>query len=153
MQTTLHYYQVQRKLDNVSNYAYSTGLKINAGKTKVMKFNTNTNQPITSTEGKEIDVKSFTYLEAILTNTGGTNEDIRRRIGLARTTFNKLTPIWNSNQITIRTKFRLFNSNILSVLLNKRETWKMNKNDENMVDTLMHKSLRYTGHRGQQMKR
>ena len=66
-----------------------------------MRFNTNTNQSITSTEGKEIeDVKSFTYLGAILTNMGGTNEDIRRRIGRARTTFNKITTIWSSNQIT-----------------------------------------------------
>ena len=41
-------------------------------KPKVMIFNTNTNQPISSTEGKEIEsLKSFTYLGAILTNTRG----------------------------------------------------------------------------------
>ena len=36
--------QLQRKFDNVGKYAYSAGLKINAGKTKVMRFNTNNNQ-------------------------------------------------------------------------------------------------------------
>ena len=62
------------------------------------------NQPITSTDGKEIeDVKSFTF------NKQGT----QMKIGLARTTFNILTPTWNSNYILKRTEFRLFNSNIL----------------------------------------
>ena len=42
--------QLQRKFDTVDKYAYSTGLKISAGKTKVMRFNTNTNQPITNTQ-------------------------------------------------------------------------------------------------------
>lgn len=135
--------QLQRKFNNVSRYAQSTGLKINAAKTKVMRLNANTNQPVISTEQKEIeDVKSFTYLGAILTNTGGTNEDIRRRLGLARITYNKLAPIWNNNQISKRTKFRLFNSNVLSVLLYGSETWKMTKKDEHMVDTFLHKSLR-----------
>ena len=39
-------------------------------------------------------------------------------------------------------KFRLFKSNVLSVLLYGSETWKMTKNDETMVDTFLHKSLR-----------
>lgn len=134
---------LQRKLNNVSKHAQSTGLKINASKTKVMRLNANTNQSITSTDGKEIeDVKSFTYLGSILTTTGGTNEDIRRRLGLAKMTYNKLTPIWNNGQISKRTKFRLFNSNIISVLLYGSETWKMTKNDESLVDTFLHKSLR-----------
>ena len=135
--------QLQRKFDNVSKYAHSTGLKINTGKTKVMRFNTTTKQPIKSTDEREIEeVETFTYLGSILTTTGGTNKDIRRRLGLARTTFHKLTPIWNNSQISKRTKFRLFNSNIISVLLYGSETWKMNKTDEKMVDTFLHKSLR-----------
>ena len=135
--------QLQRKLNKVSKYALSTGLKINASKTKVMRLNANTNQLITSTDGKPIeDVNTFIYLGAILNTTGGTNEDIRRRLGLAKITYNKLTPIWNNSQISKRTKFRLFNSNIISVLLYGSETWKMTKNDENMVDTFLHKSIR-----------
>ena len=132
-----------RKANDVGKYAHSTGLKINAAKTKVMRLNANTNQPITSTENKEIgDVKSFIYLGAILTNTGGTNEDIRRKIDLARITYNIFAPVWNNSQISKRTKFRLFKSNVLYVLLYGSETWKMTNNDETMVDTFLHKSLR-----------
>ena len=41
-----------------------------------MRLNANTNQPITNTEDREIeDVKSFIYLGAIITNTGGNNEE------------------------------------------------------------------------------
>jgi hypothetical protein len=92
---------------------------------------------------KEIEgVKSLTYLGAILTGTGGINEDIRRRLSLARLTYNKLAPIWNNRLISKRTKFRLFNSNILSVLLYESETWKMTKNDNTIADNFLHKCLR-----------
>ena len=81
--------QLQSKFDNVSKYAHSTGLKINTGKTKVMRFNTTTKQPTKSTDEREIEeVETFTYLGSILTTTGGTNKDIRRRLGLARTNTN-----------------------------------------------------------------
>ena len=145
--------QLQRKFKDVSKHAHSTGLKINSVKTKVMRINANNNQAITSKEQTEIeDVKTFTYLGAIITSSGGTNEDIRRRLGLARMTYNKLSPVWNNGQITKRTKFRLFYSNVLSVLLYGSETWKMTKTDEHLVDTFLHKSIRRilkrsTGHR------
>lgn len=48
-----------------------------SAKTKVMRLNTN--QSTISTEQTVIvDVKSYTYLGAIITTSGGTNEDISR---------------------------------------------------------------------------
>jgi len=41
------------------------------------------------------DVKSFTYLGSIITESGGTEEDVKSRIGKARLAFNTLRPVWN----------------------------------------------------------
>ena len=67
---------------------------------QVMRLIANTNKTITNAEQTVIDdVKSFTYLGAIITTSGETNEDMRRRLGLARITYNKLPPVLNNSQI------------------------------------------------------
>ena len=53
------------------------------------------------------------YLGGAVNIKGGTNEDIRRRLGHARTAWNKLRVIWNNSQIVRMTKIRLFNSNVV----------------------------------------
>ena len=76
---------MQNKLNSLNNYATQMGLKINAGKTKVMWLNANNSQAITINEKDVDDVEDFIYLGATVSKTGGTNEDIRRRIGHAST--------------------------------------------------------------------
>ena len=107
-----------------------------------MRINANNNQAITAS-GEEIeDVSDFIYLGGTVNTKGGTNEDIRRRLGPARIAYNKLWVIWNNSQIGRKTKIRLFNSNVISVLLYSCETWKMTKGDKQMLDTFLHKCLR-----------
>ena len=134
--------QMQTKVDRLIKHAKSTGLNIHASKTKVMRINANNNQAIT-VSGEEIeDVSDFIYKGGTVNIKGGTNEDIRRRLGHARIAYNKLRVIWNNSQIGRKTKTRLFNSNVISVLLYSCETWKMTKGDEQMLDTFLHKCLR-----------
>jgi hypothetical protein len=134
--------QIQTKCNLLSKHAKSTGLKINAAKTKSMRMNTKNTQPI-EIEGTVVDeVDNFVYLGATVCQTGGTNEDIRKRIGHARTAYHKLKAIWSSSQIGRKTKMNLFKSNVLSVLLYGSETWKMTKGDENLLDTFLHKCIR-----------
>ena len=128
--------QMQTKVDRLIKHAKSTGLNIYASKTKVMRINANNNQAITAS-GEDIeDVSDFIYLGETV------NEDIRRRLGHARIAYNKLRVILNNSQIGRKTKLRLFNSNVISVLLYSCETWKMTKGDEQMIDTFLHKCLR-----------
>ena len=42
----------------------------------------------------------------------------------------------------MRTKTRIFNSNVLTVLLYGSETWRMTKRDEDKLDSFQHKCLR-----------
>ena len=69
-------------------------------------------------------VESFTYLGSIIDGKGGTEADVRTRIGKARTAFANLSNVWKASKISISTKIRLFNSNVKSVLLYGCETWK-----------------------------
>ena len=64
------------------------------------------------------------------------------RVGKARSSFNKLTKVWKSSQYSMRTKTRIFNSNVLTVLLYGSETWRMTKRDEDKLDSFQHKCLR-----------
>ena len=73
---------------------------------------------------------------------GGTNADVKARICKARSAFACLNNIWNSRTISVRTKLRLFNSNVMSVLLYGAETWFLNKTHETKLQTFINKCLR-----------
>ena len=84
--------QMQVKLDRLVRHAKSTGLKINASKTKVMRVNASNTQAIIAA-GEEIeDVSNFVYLGGTVNTQGGTTEDIRRRLGHARSAYNNWNP-------------------------------------------------------------
>jgi hypothetical protein len=66
------------------------------------------------------DVESFTYLDSILTKTGGTEEDVGSRIGKARAAFASFNTIWRSKIYKRQTKIRLYNAIVKSTLLYTR---------------------------------
>ena len=94
------------------------GLSIHGQKTKIMKVNTASPEPVLL-EGNPLDeVESFTYFGSIINVQGGTDEDVKTRIGKARAAFPvQLQTIWKSRELSQRTKIRIFNSNVKSVLL------------------------------------
>ena len=51
------------------------------------------------------------------------------RLGKARCALAKLQNIWKSNQYTTKTKIRLYNSNVKSILLYGSECWRVVKGD------------------------
>ncbi len=67
---------------------------------------------------------NFTYLGSIIDKQGGTDVDVKVRIGKARAAFNQLRSIWMSGNISIKTKIRLFNSIVKPALLYGAETWR-----------------------------
>ena len=94
------------------------------GKSKVLKVNTVTDTPI-MLEGEALDeVESFTYLGSIADNTGGTEADVRARIGKARAAFQQLKNVWRSSLLGTSIKIRIFNTIVKPVLLYGAETWR-----------------------------
>ena len=116
--------QMQRETTELENTARSVGLSNHPGKSKVIKVKPDSTAPI-QVEGKNLEeVENFTYLGSLVDPTGGTEEDIKARIGKARGSFVLLYKIWKDRKISMRTKLRIFNTNVNLVLYYGCETWK-----------------------------
>ena len=85
--------------------------------TKVMRLNTCNKTPIKIDGSSLEEVMSFTYLGSVVGNAGGSDFGIMSRINKARGTFNMLKKVWSSRSISPKTKLRIFNSNVQTVLL------------------------------------
>ena len=134
--------QMQDKTDLLATNASKTGLRINIKKTKVLRANTKHHETL-KLQGNEIeDVEEFTYLGSIVDSKGGTERDVKARIGKARTAFTLLAKIWKARNISLKTKLRIFNSNVKSVLLYGAETWKLNKSIITKLQTFVNRCLR-----------
>ena len=130
---------IQKKVDRLNKHSKVIGMKTSIKKTKLMRYNAKDQTPV-SVVGKDVeDVDSFTYLGAIVNKTEGAEQDITARVGKARLSLNKLTKVWKSSQYSMRTKTKIFNSNVLTVLLYGNETWRMTKRDEDKLDSFQHK--------------
>ena len=88
------------------------------------------------------DDESFVYLGAHVSMSGGTEEDIKARLGKARPAYNKLGKIWKNGQLTNKTKIKIFKCTVISVLLYGCETWRLTKRDKKKLDEFLHESLR-----------
>lgn len=133
---------IQTKVNNSGQYGTMTSLTISTVKTKLMRWNSPTIEMV-QVDGKELEeVLKFVYLGGTLTQKGGSEEDIRSRLGKARAAFSKLRNIWKSSQLKLNTKLKIFKSNVVAVLLYGCETWRMTKSNETKLDVFLHKSLR-----------
>ena len=109
---------LQEKTDRLVTTAGAVVLKINPRKTKTLRMNHRCTDYI-RIEGEEVeDVESFVYLGSVLDKFGGTEADIKRRLALTR-----IQNIWRSRRFSQKTKLRILNSKVLSVLLYGAEMW------------------------------
>lgn len=134
--------QMQDKTTRLATTSTGTGLRINLDKTELMKINTTAQQPVTVGVKSIKEVESFIYLGSVVDRQGGTDGDIKSRIGKARTAFSMLKNIWASKTIRITTKLRILNSNVKSVLLYGAETWRTTKTSLRRIQTFYNTCLR-----------
>lgn len=133
---------MQRKTLKLQELAARTGLKVSTKKSKVMRINGKSTEPIVI-NGKDLDeTDKFTYLGGVVTAQGGGGDDITCRIGKARTAFRKLNRIWKSSNYSIKTKVQLYSSLVKSVLLYGCETWRMNEGDARRLDIFQFTCMR-----------
>jgi len=115
---------MQEKTNSVKDSSAQIGLHINRGKTKVLKINTTITEQFRLDDDLLEEVNSFTYLGSVVDIQGGTEADVKVRIGKARAVFLQLKNIWSSKDLKLQTKNRIFNSNVKPVLLYGSETWR-----------------------------
>ena len=89
-----------------------------------MTVNTANMQKFRLEETEIEEVGSFVYLRIVVSESGGTEEDVVSRINKANGVFVQLYPVWRNPNISKEVKVRIFNTNIKSVLLYACETWK-----------------------------
>ena len=134
--------QMQNKTTSPASHASQVGLQIHPNKTKILRINASSREAVKLGDNNLEEVETFTYLGSVINQQGGTDADVKTRIGKARVAFIALKNIWRSNLITSRTKIRLFNSNVKSVLLNGAETWRTTKTTIKRVQTFINSCLR-----------
>ncbi|CAH8549680.1 unnamed protein product [Schistosoma guineensis] len=134
--------QMQMKTASVAAVSASVGLSIHKGKTKVLKFKAENSNPITLDGETLEDVESFTYLGSIIDEQGGSDADVKARIGKARVAFLQLKNIWNSKQLSTNIKVRIFNTNVKAVLLYGAETWRTTTTTIKKVQVFINSCLR-----------
>ena len=107
------------------------GLTINKEKTEVQIIN-KVSHPMTIFIGSDQlkQVQTFTYLGGVITENSTSTEDIKRRIGLAMGSMQKLSTIWKSKEISTDTKMELYQVLTLSIATYGSEAWTLKKRDE-----------------------
>nr|KAG5694517.1 hypothetical protein BaRGS_030392 [Batillaria attramentaria] len=134
--------QMQDKTTCLEATSAGTRLKINRKETELMKINTTANTPVTVGGEPIREVESFVYLGSVVDGQGGTDRDVTARIGKARAAMVMLKNVWASKVVSIRTKLRIFNSNVKSVLLYGCETWRTTKAMQQKIQTFLNTCLR-----------
>jgi hypothetical protein len=134
--------QMQDKTRMLDTLSQQTGLNIHREKTKMMRIYTNNREPITLGNATLQGVDTFTYLGSVINREGGTEEDIKTRVQKARGAFVTLKNIWKSGQIKTKTKIRIFNSNVKSVLLYGAETWRTTRATNKKLQVFINRCLR-----------
>ncbi|XP_019626733.1 PREDICTED: uncharacterized protein LOC109471784 [Branchiostoma belcheri] len=131
--------QMRGKMQKLEDNSGRVGLTVNA--TKAMRVKTIGNAKPVSCRGVELEiVKDFTYLGSVISSSGGAEMDIEARIGKAKAAFAQLKPVWKARNISLKTKLRIFESN---VLLYGCETWGLTQANIKKLQTFINARLRY----------
>ena len=102
------------KLSRVVTEAEKTGLRINIGKTDVLRINNQQQDPVRLHQEDIEEMKKFAYLVSRVSKDGGPLDDIKRHINKARHAFQTLKPVWQSSPLSFENKLRIFNTNVKS---------------------------------------
>uniref|UniRef100_A0A1B0GLA1 Uncharacterized protein n=1 Tax=Lutzomyia longipalpis TaxID=7200 RepID=A0A1B0GLA1_LUTLO len=130
-----------RQADDLSSRSGAAGLKINVGKTKSLSVNAPASSFTVAGQVVE-NVEAFQYLGSQITSDGGAKTDVQTRIRKARGAFACLRGVWRSPHLSLRTKLRIFNSNVKSVLLYACETWCPSSDTIRRLQTFVNRCLR-----------
>ena len=136
--------RITELLEAVSKEGEKFGLKINTAKTKIMTISKHeTNQLAVKLGQEDIEiVRKFVYLGSELKADGGADTEIKRRIALAGTAFNKLQKIFKRHDIRLNVKLRIFNSCVIPVLTYGCESWDITKAMQNKLIAAENKWIR-----------
>ncbi|CAH1239030.1 Hypp5694 [Branchiostoma lanceolatum] len=128
---------------DIGSTASSIGLSISTKKTKNVLVGTHPPPTSVTIDQTEVEVvENFTYLGSSINSRGDMDKELDCRIGKASAAFNQLGKIWASKKLSLKTKLRFYNSNVLSTLLYGCETWPLKSSQERQLNGFDSKCLR-----------
>ena len=135
---------IRRALDVFKDEAQKLGLSVNWDKTEIMRIGDGPDPENLTYDDIEVKfVTSFRYLGSILNNKGDLKPEISRRRALATSVMQSLSrPLWRHRHISQKTKLRIYNACVLSVLLYGAESWPLNATLEARIDGFDSRALR-----------
>lgn len=114
-------------LRRVEHFSGEAGLKLNRSKCCLMVIDRAEVLPRRFDLIPDIERKEKTiYLGACISNKGGSEEEIKRRIGMAKSALTKLVKIWKDHNIRKKTKKRLVQTLIFPIATYGSESWTLN---------------------------
>ena len=131
-------------LERITVYAAQLGLHINTAKTKAFSTCPNdSGRPLRLLDSTIEHVNGFVYLGSLILPNGQAKEEVQRRVDNARRAFLQLrTALWRRNEVSLRTKIRVYQAAIRPVLLYGCETWPMRAEDLRRMEVFDHWCLR-----------
>ena len=117
---------LQTHINNIYEYSCKWGLKINVNKTKICIFEKRKRvHDVTFYINDEIIeiVNSFVYLGIVFTSNGSLNGSVKALSEQAIKAYHNLIAVFNKVKLDIKTKFYLFDSLIVPILLYGSEIW------------------------------
>ncbi len=145
------YSEMQGLLEAVNCHAAAVGMRINASKTTVMSaLIPGEQRQAVLLDGEPLeDVDKFKYLGSMFVANGQGTEEIRSKINLARSAFSRLqSGLWSWREISLRTKGRVYQAVVRSILLYGCETCPIRVADERMLEVFDNDSILRVRRRG-----
>lgn len=126
--------RLQESVSRLNTSAQRAGLKVNVDKTKTMIFGKKTiDREIKVQEELIENVTEFVYLGSLLTWDNDCTKEIKARIAKAKGVMAGLNNIWNSKQISYKTKLNVLRTCVFSTALYACETWTIKKVDREKI--------------------
>ena len=122
--------KLQALVQSLIRASEERGLKLNVSKTKVMVISKGDDHIDTSisVNGQELDqVGKYKYLGSIVTRDARCVEEIKTRLAIAKSAFNKVKHLVTNSSISVRLRKRFIKSYVWSTMLYGYEAWTINK--------------------------
>ena len=133
---------LRRLLQSVKTHSESSGLYLNAKKTKTKIMDLDKSPTTTIVvDGEQLEnVNNFVYLGSTIDADGKSSPDIRRRIAIAISKLNTMAPLWKSQSTEL--KWRTIKACIFPVAIYGCEAWTISKTDEKKITSFEMKCYR-----------
>jgi hypothetical protein len=122
--------ELQHLMNIIVEESETNGLFLNSAKSFTMVFSKMADAPACNitVHGKRLEqVESFNYLGSLLTSDGRCIKEVKRRIGIAKSTFNSMKKVLTSREISMKVRIRVLKCYVWSTLFYGCESWVLTK--------------------------